>query len=357
MAGWTVGLLVAIPQAAFLCVSACAQIAVPPAPASSPAQTECRDCLHIYAETTEKSDKPVGGLQAADFTLLDNNQPVRMAGFKAIDAAHPPADPVQVLIILDAINSDYLVVARERDEVGAFLKQNGGKLAYPTSIAVLTENGLKMSEGPSQDGEALLEALNATRTELRKIRTAGGAYADGERMQICYDQFSHLADIEKVQPGRKIVLFVSPGWPLLAYAARDIDMDHRQSNFDIIVRLSNGLREAGVTLYVLDPSNGGNQNTYEYQGFLNGVTKPIQAQYANLAAQVLAEHSGGRVIVNGNDIKGEINNALRDLTAYYELAFEPASPGESTEYHALTLKVDKPRVKVRTTAGYYTAHP
>jgi hypothetical protein len=44
---------------------------------------------------------------------------------------------------------------------------------------------------------------------------------------------------------------------------------------------------------------------------------------------------------------------LRDATSYYSLSFEAAPAGEGTQYHALRVKVDKPGLSVRTTAGYY----
>jgi hypothetical protein len=73
--------------------------------------------------------------------------------------------------------------------------------------------------------------------------------------------------------------------------------------------------------------------------------------------QVLSEHSGGQVIIGGNDIKAEINAVLRSAADSYTLVFERAPGGRATEYHAIRVTIDKPAVKVHTTAGYYVSGP
>ena len=327
-----------------------AQQPVPPASAPSPL---CAGCMSIDVNVTNKSGHPIADLTAGDFTLLDNNQLRTPVDFRAVNKQHPPADPVQVFIVLDAINADYLVIARERDDLGAFLKQNGGELPYPVTIAFFTETGTNLREGPTQNGKVLLASLDSAQAKLRTLTRSAGVWGAGERLQQSLDQFRDLVDYEAKQPGRKLLLFVSPGWPMLSYAGRDVEMNQRNWIFDTMVQITNSLREANISLYALYPFNLGNTDPYSYQSFLKGVTKITQAQYPGLALQVLAEHSGGEVIVNGNDIKGEINTAIQDASAYYTLTFDAAPATGSTDYHALSVKVDKPGLRVRTTAGYY----
>ena len=309
--------------------------------------------MSIDVNVTNKSGHPVAGLTASDFTLLDNNQPRKLVGLRVVDKQHPPADPVQVFIVLDAINADYLVVARERDGLAAFLKQNGGELPYPVTIAFFTETGTNLRDGPSQNGKVLLASLNSAQARLRTLTRSAGVWGAGERLLQSLDQFRDLADYEANQPGRKLVLFVSPGWPMLSYAGRDVEMNERNWIFNTVVQLSNSLREADISLYALDPFIPGNDDSFYYQSFLKGVTRAVQSQYPDLALQVLAEHSGGQVIVNGNDIKGEINTAIEDASTYYTLTFDAAPASAGTDYHALSLKIDRPGLRVRTTAGYY----
>lgn len=309
------------------------------------------DKINISVEVSDKSGTPITGLEAADFKIFDNKLPQKILAFQAVDAGHPPALAPTVRIIIDAVNSDVLTVARERDGVSDFLKQNGGKSEYPTSLWILRNDGLTRIVGPSQDGMAMLTALNETKSQLRSIDRAQGAWGASERTGQALKLLKEMVSSDSTTPGRKLFLFLSPGWPLLS----SWELDQRNWLFNDIVKVSNGLRESDITFYTLDPSSYSYSSVYE--DYLKGVTKVADAQYPDLSLQVLSDHSGGQVIMGGNDIKAEINTALRDAGAYYEVSFERASGSRGTEYHDIRVTVDKPRVKLRTTAGYYLVGP
>jgi hypothetical protein len=86
---------------------------------------------------------------------------------------------------------------------------------------------------------------------------------------------------------------------------------------------------------------------------VKGIPAAKNAEYPDLALQVLAEHTGGEVLINGRDIVGDLNIAIRDASAGYDLTFEAAPGDRPNEYHALQVQVNKPNVKVRTVSGYY----
>lgn len=310
--------------------------------------------ISIFVEVSDKSGQPISGLQATDFKVFDNKQSQKILTFQAIDAADPPVVPVKLRIIIDTVNSDAIVVARERDGLSAFLKQNGGRLNYQTSIWMLGNDGLTRIAGPSQDGAALLAGLNEAPTLLRVINRSAGLWGAVERTDQAIKIVKEMVSTDSRTQGRKLFLFLSPGWPMLF----NFEPDQRKWVFDDITRISNGLRESCISFYTLDPSSAGtNVESVQYDNFLKGVAKIGDAQYGDLSLQVLSEHSGGKVIIGGNDIKGEINTALRDAGAYYQLSFVRASGGRESLYHDIRVIVDKPRVKVHTTAGYYLVGP
>jgi VWFA-related protein len=339
-------------------INSVGQTSVPSVPAPAPAPpnpASVSDSAHISidVEVTDKSGRPIGGLSASDFTLLDNKQPEKFFDFRAVNASNTQDDPVNVLILVDTINNTIDTVAREREQLGEFLKQNNGELPHPTSIGFIADSGLKLAAGPARDGNALFASLGGSRSELRVIGRAGGFWGDTERLLESLKELDQLIDFEAPRPGRKIILLISSGWPMLPQAGEQSDTRQRTQVFNNIVHLTNELREADMVLYCLDPFDLGRTNPFYYQGYLKGVAKVSQAQYADLGLQVLAEHSGGQVIVNGNDIRGEIDTAIRDAGTYYTLTFNAASATGTTDYHALSVKTDKPGLTVRTTAGYY----
>jgi VWFA-related protein len=325
-----------------------------PAAESSPVDSHH---ISIDVEVTDKLGHHVSGLTAEDFTLLDNKQPRKILDFHEVDTHSSTADPVHVIIVVDTINTEFSVVAREREQLGEYLKQDGGHLAHPTSLAFLTEKGFKMQEASSVDGAVLLASLDGANSALRSIGRGAGFWGATDRLQWSLDQLTQLAAYESTKPGRKLALFLSPGWPMLPWAGDNATNKQLQWTFNAVVGLTNGLREAQLVLYAIDPHSLGRTDPFYYQSYLKPVAKVSQVEYPHLALQVLATHSGGLVEVNGMDILGEINTAVRDANAYYTLTFEAPPADHADEYHDLHLQVDKPGVTVRTTAGYYANVP
>lgn len=309
--------------------------------------------ITINVVAADKLGHPVRGLGAGDFTVLDNKQPVKLTGFRALEGAGKDS-PVHVVLVVDMVNADVVTVARERQDLKAFLEEDGGHLGYPTSIAVFADSGVKVQNGWTMDGNALQAAFNKQSSELRVLGRDTGFYGAAERLEMSLKELGQLAAYEERVPGRKLMMVISPGWPMLALSGNESDLKQRTWVFNSVVRLTNAFREADIGLYCLDPYDLGRTNPFFYESYLKGVAEPKQAVYPHLGLQVLAVHSGGQVLVTGRDITAELNTAIRDAGVSYELTFE-ATPGKRpNEYHALEVKVDKPDVKARTVSGYYS---
>ncbi|HUB29526.1 MAG TPA: VWA domain-containing protein [Terracidiphilus sp.] len=308
--------------------------------------------MTIHVTVTDKLGHHLDGLQASDFTLLDNKEPQKLLDFRATDE-RSTGDPARVVVVLDTINVDFNVIAWVRQQVDAYLKEDGGKLGHPTTIAILSDRGIQVAPGWTEDGNELMAAFDKSQSQLRIVGRSAGFYGATERLEMSLGQLGQLMEYESHQPGRKLMLTIGQGWPLLPMAGFEEDMNQRDWVFNTIVHVTDGLRAAGITLYCLDPFQLGRTNPYYYQSYLKPVPEAKNAEYPDLALQVLAEHSGGEVVINGHDITDDLNLAVRDAGAGYDLTFE-APPGDRpNEYHALQVQVDKPNAKVRTVAGYY----
>jgi VWFA-related protein len=122
------------------------------------------------------------------------------------------------------------------------------------------------------------------------------------------------------------------------------------------VALSDGLRRARITLFNIDPlgtMNAGTLGTSDYKQFIKPVKKAEQADNGNLALQVLATQSGGRVLNPSNDVAGEVATCVADANSYYVLSFNGLPGDGPDEYHALDIELDKPGLTARTRSGYY----
>jgi hypothetical protein len=123
---------------------------------------------------TGKSDKPALNLQQQDFTLLDNKDPQKIVSFQAVDgaAANPP---VEIILLIDRVNTSFEGVANVLLQTKKFLGQNGGQLAQPVSLISFTDTGTSVGNA-SRDGNALITLLDQTEASLRTTRRSQGFY-------------------------------------------------------------------------------------------------------------------------------------------------------------------------------------
>jgi VWFA-related protein len=302
---------------------------------------------------TDSSGKPVADLEPFDFSVLDENQPRKILGFRRTDGTTGSKldPPVEVIIVLDAVNMPYQVAARFRLEIEKFLHENNGHLAQPVSIYMFTSEGLRVQPAPSRDGNALATMLDQSTGTVRARDAAGGIYSLAEQFKSSYQTISGMAENLSRKPGRKIVIWLGPGWPLLTerfFIQTDVS---RETYFRQIAALQNKLRDARVTLYSLF-TTAGLTNTL-YQGFLKPVREMRKMEIADMALQVLAIHTGGRVLEPSNDVKGQIDACVAEIGEYYTLALMPPPAAKEDEYHDLKVQVSKPAMNVRTISGYY----
>jgi VWFA-related protein len=329
-----------------------------PAGPSLPAAVATDRTITLDVQVTDKSGAPIRGLQKQDFTLLDDKRPQDILSFQAVDseAATTVDPPVEIVLVVDAVNASPQSVSYERGEVKKFLLRNGGKLVQPVSLVVFTDTGTKVQNGSSRDGNVLAALYDQYETGLRSINRSQGFYGAAERFDLSLKTLTSIATDEGKRSGRKLMIWISPGWPLLT--GPDTELTHRdaQQLFNSIASASTLLRQARITLYGVDPLGladaGGIRITY-YEEFLKGVTSPSRAVPADLSLQVLAVQSGGRVVNSSNDLTAEVTNCAADADAFYVLSFNAIPADQENEYHALEVKVDRPGIKVRTRTGYY----
>jgi VWFA-related protein len=305
---------------------------------------------------TDKSGSPVTGLQQQDFTILDDKQPETIVSFHATDNTANPADQ-QAILVLDAVNTSYRSLGYLRQELEKFLQKSGNQLPVPMSLVVLTDKAIQMQPSPSRDPKVLLDYLKSNDTGLRISDRSQGFYGAADRQLISIPALQGIVTYEAKQPGRKLLIWLSPGWAILTGPNIELAKRDQEALFKSIVEMSTTMRQNRVVLYSVDPlgtADAGGGPTYYYQNFLKGVVSVNKTERGNLALQVIATQSGGRVLNSVNDISGSIASCLKDAQAYYTLAFDSAEPDEPNEYHNLQIKLEKSHLVARTRTGYYS---
>ncbi len=334
----------------------------------------------LNVQVTDGSGKPVTGLNEEDFTLLDNGEPQKVASFRVVKGSVGFA-PVRIVLMLDAVNNSIRDINRDSRSIEHFLKQGQGLLTYPTSIAILTSAGTRIGQ-PSKDRDAVdgelrmlsksvheFDCADENQTEhvvsLGGISTIGldGIHPDpkgdclNQRFRHSVSALKSYATEQTSVPGRVILIWIGPGWPLLLSRGFRADTAALKQNFfDNYVELSTSLREAQITLDAVfspDLFRTVQARSDHDDAFFNGVPSKEQVTASSMGLQVLAHQSGGQILVVGKNLEGEIAQCIADADSYYVLSFDSPPAAALGEFHSLQVKVNRPGLTVRTNTAYY----
>ncbi len=347
--------------AAFICALCCspatAQQSAPAnsitPPSSIAAAPPSSRLINLDVVVTSQSGQVTPGLQQQDFIVLDDNRPLNVGAFHAAESSPSAADPpAEVVLVLDEANTSYRHMTIARQEVEKFLSQYSGPLPWPISIVFFSDKGTSGTT-PSRDAKKVIADLKANPAPLPNANRAQGIYGAVDRYNLSLRTVGQLADFEAKHPGRKLVIWIGPGWLFLANSRIDLSVKDQQNLFHTMVSLSYSLRNARITLYNVDPAGSGSVRRDYYKSFVKPVTAAKQIKGGELALQVLAEQSGGLVLNSTNDLAAEIATCAADANSFYTFSFDGAVGDGPDDYHALAVKVNKPGFNTRTRAGYY----
>ena len=364
----------------FLVLSLSAQ-QTQPTPSLIPRNTQERqrtwDAHHritLIVQVTDTSGKPVKGLSEADFTVLDNQQTRPLISFAGVNGDAAPAAP-HVILVLDEVNdsSGYLAYARKGIQE---LLRSQTQLPWLTSIAVLSQAGLEIG-GSTRQTDALTHELALQAPDLSSescrydntadVQSAASILPDSvsfdrtTQSPDCLNQHfvQSITQLQKFAaqqievPGRDLVIWLGPGWPLLnGPGFRPDAADRKQNFFDNLVQITNGLRESQVTLDVISPPG-----TKRRQGLLNaafdgGVAHATDASAATLSLERLVRESGGLNIEEKAHISSAILRCMADADAWYTLSFTSPIVND-VQLHSISVKIDRPGLSTRTNTVYY----
>ncbi len=321
-------------------------------PTAQPSPAASSHPIKLDVVVNTKSGQPVNNLGQQDFTILDNKSPRPITSFKVVT---PAEEPVSVILFIDAVNTPYELVGDLRNQTEKFLKANEGVLVHPTSIAVFTDDGIQLPKAFSTNGMELSDDLYHRTIGLHKI-TLNNEFSAGDRLTISIKALHQLVLFAARLPGRKLILWISPGFPLASGPGLSgLTPQFEQAIYGDVTYFSGQLRQNNITLYNINPVGTG-QSTFTanyYQNFVKGVTRPDETQLADLSIQVLSVQSGGLALVSNNDVAGMIQKCLDDVNSWYEITFDAPPSDKPNEYHHIEFKLDQPGLMARTRTGYY----
>lgn len=167
----------------------------------------------------------------------------------------------------------------------------------------------------SNDGNTLADTLAHATIGLRPVTSNSGAAGASQLLQDDLNDYGKLMAYCSKVPGRKIVIWFAPGWPLMPGTRMSLDGKQKDTIFHQVMMYSAQTRDVNMTLYDINPlGEAGNQFLANYyRGYIAGVSHAYDAQVADLSLQVQTTHSGGLVMNASSDVGSMLADALRDL--------------------------------------------
>ncbi len=351
--------------------------------------------VRIDVSVLDGKRQPVRGLQASDFTVLEDGRPRPIRSFQAIDAgaaaARQPAATIAPIpahdVATNQIGGDtsrliFILMDRsippERPMLIARQIADAAVNAMaPGDLAAIVTTGGGVPQNLTSDRERLHKTVAATNwsetiPQVEKdnpvyilIRAAGllDPSTDGACMcGVCaMDTIARIANDVRDVPRRKVLLFV--GSDLIVQTGTSTW--NRNLSCDKIVRdsrekLFDALGTSGLTVHAIDPQGVASIGPATRVTVPNGVENRdgagLTAQLAQertdfMTAQgnlaVLPDLTGGRTILNTNEPFKMVPAVLRESDAYYLVAFEPIE-GTGEVRHEIQVKVARKGVDVHT---------
>ncbi len=387
--------------------------------------------VNVDVYVTDKEGNPIPGLTADDFEVFENGEPMKISNFYAVkdsrvvksEAVAPeatpetpaageplPAEPpssdqpsedqrLSLVVYVDNTNIHPHNRRRVLQDVRSFLRQ---KLTTKDRVMLVTyDRSLHVRESFTSDPESVVEALlkvdklsgEAVHTDsdrrdvLQRIEDSqsGGealsyaeTYAGSLRNDLEYsiDALRDIINSLAGLPGRKAVLYVSDGLPMIAgedifYA---VDQKFRNSGAmtalysydtsDQFKELAANANANRVSFYTIDAGGVRASASTSVETFGRGqagsqtFVDSINRQNVQSTLQFLAEKTGGKAVINQNRVGNALSDIAKDFRTYYSLGYSPAHSGDGRYYEiTVKLKGNHHGWRVRHRTGYRDKTP
>jgi VWFA-related protein len=347
------------------------------------------DFVALDVGVLDRNRRPITGLVAGDFSILDNGELQRVEAFRAIDVPavveptakwmnRSPSD------VQDNNLPDGRIVALFMDERSSsadpFYAQMAKKLAHafvdqlsPNDMAAVTfAVDYRAAQEFTTDRGRLHDAIDrfhasvggpiSVVTALRDLAKHLGALPE-RRKVIVYIGSGEPFDVDAVSRMKKITMGMGivPGGDPLPFDDSSVVSAMQREAFTKLVDLFRTAQRANTAIYSLDPIGLAKQSSdpsgIEDDCTLWWLSRPFPCEQLRDFVRMLAVNTGGRAILQTNAPTAEVPAILRENSSYYLLGFRPTTFLDKGRFHRLVVKVNRPNALVHTRQGYFESQP
>jgi VWFA-related protein len=335
---------------------------------------------------TDGKGRPVKGLKASDFTLLEDGAPQVLSSFQEhepmtaeeagkVEAAAklPPNhftnyDPqlhengAATVFLLDALDTPVQAQMYLREQMIAYMKT----VPVGTRIAIFQlDTQMHMIQGFTSDPEVLQQVVSSKRNEPLNSPLLGGPGTPGyvrERMRQDYltQGMQALARYLGPFPGRKNLIWFTGRVPVQVYGpGLGVPFPDVSSFIDDFSKTTDVLTLNRIAVYPVDSRGLQTEPGFSAansRGGGGGGRFETRQFYQHGDLDDVAEATGGRAFYNTNGLKEAIAEVVDTGSNYYTLSYTPSNRVWDGGFRKLQVKVagDAPAgVRLEYRRGYY----
>lgn len=335
------------------------------------------DLVHLDVSVLDKDRRPVRGLSAADFIVLEDGKPQAVSTFAAVDYpdVEPPTTPwmrnvdpdirrndtledrrLFVIVLDDGMAENNLHAVKSAKETARkFIDRLG-----PSDLAaVIFTKSNQHAQDYTSDKARLYKAVDGYSMGFRGM---GGQDPDLPDTDENYYRSSvnvlrEIAEALIALPQRrKTLVYIGQGVPVDPAASGPIligpgtavavgNAGMHQLLLDRTMKVLAAAQRANVNVYTLDPC-----------GLRVPMSPTCRPGLEQEFLRDLSHATGGRAAIDSNDLGPAVEQIFVENASYYLIGFQSSNSRQEGKFRRLEVKVNRPDVEVRARSGYTERH-
>jgi VWFA-related protein len=343
-----------------------------------------------------KTGELVRGLKQSDFSIYENGKQQQIASFdfESVEMATPLNEATVSGLAAGASGSKAVVVARpeelrnhrlivmffdltsmqpeDLDRSVEAARDFLNKKMQPADLVALVSLGdtLKVDQDFTADKQALSSEVGAYNgTEGQGF--AAGATANSNQVEDASGYTPDESEYNDLNTDRELFALRAVAKSLekitekksLLYFSGGISRDGIENQASLRAAINAAVR-ANLAIYSVDtrglqaigPLGDASTGSIRGSGGFNGgaLANNMNANFASQEVMAsLSTDTGGKAFFDSNDFAPAFAQVQRDTSAYYAVGFRSSNPLRDGRYRKLTIKVNRPGVKLEYRPGYY----
>lgn len=332
-----------------------------PAAQSQPAFKTKVTHVQVDVVVTDRDDKPVTDLTAADFEIWERGRRQTIADFELIsvplagrtidlDAAPAPASDIAsnaapprtaraLVFVLDDATLSTATIVWIKKWMTEFL----GHLHPEDQVAITYVTRSDLGQDFTHDPGLLVRAVN-------NLGVALGSGAATQCRNTIPVMKNVVASVAAARETRRAVVFVGEAFPSPLGCINEVQELYQQAT------------RAGVPIYAFSPT-GLTAPDLGFDGPMENQTPEARAARDAVNKNnkefmiALSLNTGGRAFVYQSDQPRAIRELVSENSSYYLLGYYPNPDVADGRFHDVDVKVTRPGLRVRARAGYQASRP